>query len=677
MASRAFLSGINDYKTIGDLRGCINDTLSLKRLLIDEFQFDADQIRVRTDAEVTKSELNKGWKWLLKDAKPGDRLVFHFSGHGSYTADTDGEAGEADFRDELLCLYGMDWKDPKTYLLDDELRAWTEGIPDGVDVTFVLDCCHSGTGTRFVAPELSRAVKTDFLTAGSLSLDHVAAERSRGEVSAATRSMDEIAGVRPATPDEIDRHTVLARFAPPPIEVQVAIADATQSRSFRGVFKQTRSRGDGEETMNHVLWSGCRDDQTSADAFIGNDFHGAFTYYFCDAIRKAGEDRTASSVIRSLRSRLREERFDQIPQLEPSSTSSVVFGGKKVGGGDDAGIGDDGTDSGSPSLPNISAADWKQLLATLQQIADHLASIQPGSGREGLLIGERASGQALVYVHGICEHAAHYSDEWWDAMAPYLSSQTRNALDANRKEVLWSKHVSKMNRELSREVDPVQQQEMELMLEAILEERMAREAAEQIAERAERSADRGIDREIEGAVPRAAFGIPGLDCVDDFVKYLSSDRIRRLVIDECTDVVRPLLQQGKSIELISHSWGTVVAYEALRSLEREGLPGRVHNWFTVGAALAIKFVTKRLRPDDGRKPQMVDHWINLNARGDGVGGSLIATGMQFDREFLRLDPFGCSSTFGFVSPACAHSSYFKSGNSRVNRDVFAHSIDQV
>jgi len=114
MVDKAFLSGIDDYKTIGDLRGCVNDTVSIRRLLVDEFGFDDLSIRTKKSAEVTKSELTKGWKWLLRSAKPGDRLVFHFSGHCSYTADTDAESGEADFRDELLCLYGMDWNDPTT-----------------------------------------------------------------------------------------------------------------------------------------------------------------------------------------------------------------------------------------------------------------------------------------------------------------------------------------------------------------------------------------------------------------------------------------------------------------------------------------------------------------------------------------------------------------------------------
>ena len=150
MTDKAFLNGINDYRTIGDLRGCVNDTDSMERLLTGELGFSSKQIRVRTDSEVTKSELRKGWKWLMKDAKPGDRRVFHFSGHGSYTADQDAEAGEVDHRDELLCLYGMDWYDASTYLLDDELAKWTREIPKGVFVTFILDCCHSGSGTRMI-----------------------------------------------------------------------------------------------------------------------------------------------------------------------------------------------------------------------------------------------------------------------------------------------------------------------------------------------------------------------------------------------------------------------------------------------------------------------------------------------------------------------------------------------
>ena len=51
-------------------------------------------------------------KWLLKDAKPGDRLVLHFSGHGSQIPADHEEDGVA----EMICLQNMDFHDPSTFL---------------------------------------------------------------------------------------------------------------------------------------------------------------------------------------------------------------------------------------------------------------------------------------------------------------------------------------------------------------------------------------------------------------------------------------------------------------------------------------------------------------------------------------------------------------------------------
>lgn len=667
MADKAFLSGINDYRTISDLRGCVNDTESITKLLKGEFGFKKSQICVKKDEEVTKAAMNEGWEWLLEDAEPGDRLIFHFSGHGSYIADTDQEEGEADSRDELLCLYGMDWNDKDTYLLDDELAAWTKQIPTGVQVTFVLDCCHSGTGTRFIQPPMSRAARGDFLTAGGQSLDDIATRRFRGSRSGSEKAVKKPEGIRPEASDQVDQNTVLARFAPPPAAIQAVIGDQTKTRTIEDALQsQARSRSGRKSTMNHVLWSGCKDNQTSADAYINGDYHGAFTYYFCESVRDAGGEPQSKAVIKSLRSKLRDENFTQIPQLEPAGTSGLVFGASSnSNSGNSTDDGDDIENEGCVAAP-ITPGDWNQLLTVLQQIADQLAG-----GNVGRSDGRGESDRSLVYVHGICEHHEGYSDSWWNAMSPHLSLTTRNALSGNRHEVLWSEHVSKMNRSLDDEFDPDELRQMELMLEAVLEERVAREASEQISEN--RSARSGEPGE---PASRAFMGIPGVDCVDDFVKYLSSDTIRRRVIAEATDVIRPLLEAGGSVELISHSWGTVVAFEALRKLERENLPGRVHNWFTVGAALAINFVAKRLEPSDGRKPRMVDRWINLDAKGDPVGGSVLSTGLRADHEFLRLKPEGCKPRFGFVKPACAHSSYFDPNNDRVNRDIFAKWIQE-
>jgi hypothetical protein len=677
VADKAFLSGVNDYKTIGDLRGCVNDTESIKRLLIAEFQFAKDQIRVRTDDDVTKSELTKGWKWLLKDTKPGDRLVFHFSGHGSQTVDRDSD--ESDRADELLCLYGMDWNDPKTYLLDDELKKWTKQIPDGVSVTFLLDCCHSGTGTRYIEPNLSRAMETDFRSAASLSIDRVAEQRVRdkqvGEIGGTRAAFagDELssrAGMRPAIATDIGEDTVLARYAPPPPAVQVEINKAKQRSSFRDVLQTTRSRSADDASMNHVLWSGCRDDQTSADAFINGDYHGAFTFYFCDSVRREGSHASSAKVVGRLRQTLRDERFDQVPQLEPSGTAGAVFGTSIES---PPGTENPPTDDLAPT-----AFQWQQLLSSLQQLVAHLSDGGRGGGS-----GLRTSGRSLVYVHGICRHDAGYSDGWWAAMAPHLAPGLRQTLGNDRHEVLWSEHVTRVDRAVEEAADAVQRQQVEQMLQAILQERVTREADEQIVARgaalgrAATGASGVRAVQPEGPLPRAVLGIPGLNCVDDFVKYLTTDSIRRDVIGEFTEKIRPLLRRGDSVEVISHSWGTVVAYEALRTLDRSGLPGRVHNWFTVGAALAISYIAQQLRPSDGQKPTLVENWVNLDARGDAVGGSLQATGLRVDREYLRLPPVGCDDFFGIVSPACAHSCYFESGNVAVNRDIFAEWIERT
>ena len=37
--------------------------------------------------------------------------------------------------------------------------------------------------------------------------------------------------------------------------------------------------------IHHILWAGCRADQTSADAKIGKSWHGAFTYHLCKEMR--------------------------------------------------------------------------------------------------------------------------------------------------------------------------------------------------------------------------------------------------------------------------------------------------------------------------------------------------------------------------------------------------------
>ncbi len=131
MAKKALLIGINRYKIPGaDLRGCVNDVKGIRSVLTKYFGFTGKDISILTDYAATTKAMRDAIARLVKGARKGDILLFHYSGHGSNVPDRNGD--EADHRDEILCPTDLDWKDP---LLDDWLRATFDKLPAGVSLT--------------------------------------------------------------------------------------------------------------------------------------------------------------------------------------------------------------------------------------------------------------------------------------------------------------------------------------------------------------------------------------------------------------------------------------------------------------------------------------------------------------------------------------------------------------
>ena len=250
MARKALLVGLNRYPDPENtLKGCINDVRQVSDLLYSRFGFAADgSTRLLTDARATTAAIVDRLHWLLDGARPGDVLVFHYSGHGSQVPDRHGDERD-DGLDEIICPYDLDWDDPFT---DDDLYTIVKDLPAGVNLTVVLDCCHSGTGLR---------------EAGS-----------------------------PAR-----RRCISA----PPAVSPPRRADAAVRRF-------------GSRAAQHgaILIAGCRSDQVSADAYIDGDYHGALTYFLCQAIEASDGDLTYRDLIDRVRRALRDQRFEQVPQLE-------------------------------------------------------------------------------------------------------------------------------------------------------------------------------------------------------------------------------------------------------------------------------------------------------------------------------------------------------------------------
>jgi hypothetical protein len=408
MTDKALLTGINDYRYVSDLRGCENDVRNIERLLVDQFGFAQANIRTLLSGEVTKERVKRGWDWLLeeKDLSPGDRLVFHFSGHGSYTADVDGDE-EADGVDELICLHDMDFDDNQTYFIDDELRAFTQRVPRGVLLTVILDDCHSGTGTRMaMAPGMAgaRSLAPEKRPMVDLPTSMARMEMSEGARSLGMRESGAAAERFLAPRSAADeRHAVLSRYVEPPPK----ILDILNRRGVRRGFRERAARDAAD--MNHVLWAGSRADQTSADAYIDGKFNGAFTYYFCDAARRTGASTDHQELIRQLRRALSRERFTQVPQLEPATTTGPLFRWQLAGPPAPSGV--------VPSV-HCDTEFLQQLISLLEEVQRQRAAER---ARGAAVAGERGFGDIVANLQ---QAIGNFSDNLGKKLGTLLDDVT-------------------------------------------------------------------------------------------------------------------------------------------------------------------------------------------------------------------------------------------------------------
>ncbi|CAI0547964.1 unnamed protein product, partial [Linum tenue] len=135
-SKRAVICGISYRKTKHELKGCINDAKCMKYLLINRFKFPESSIVFLTEEETdpyripTKRNMRMALYWLVQGCKPGDSLLFHFSGHGSQQRNYNGD--EVDGYDETLCPTDFE---TQGMIVDDEINA----------TIAIVDACHSGT----------------------------------------------------------------------------------------------------------------------------------------------------------------------------------------------------------------------------------------------------------------------------------------------------------------------------------------------------------------------------------------------------------------------------------------------------------------------------------------------------------------------------------------------------
>ncbi|KAE8677845.1 UDP-glycosyltransferase 85A2-like [Hibiscus syriacus] len=144
---RAVLCGVSYKKWKYKLKGTINDVFNMKNLLIEQYKYEEENMLLLTEEQPdarlipTKANIENCLKWLVKDCKSGDSLVFYYSGHGLRQPDFEND--ELDGFDETICP--VDFLKEGMILDNDIYDTIVKPLIHGVKLHAIVDACHSGT----------------------------------------------------------------------------------------------------------------------------------------------------------------------------------------------------------------------------------------------------------------------------------------------------------------------------------------------------------------------------------------------------------------------------------------------------------------------------------------------------------------------------------------------------
>lgn len=147
----ALLVGINAYPYPNALYGCVTDVELQRELLVHRFGFNPRDILMVTDAQASRTGILQAFEdHLIKQARPGDVAVFHYSGHGSQVTDPDKDEPDG-LNGTLMPVDGAFRVEKGRQTVNDimghTLFLLMSAVPTD-NLTVVLDSCFSGGGKR-------------------------------------------------------------------------------------------------------------------------------------------------------------------------------------------------------------------------------------------------------------------------------------------------------------------------------------------------------------------------------------------------------------------------------------------------------------------------------------------------------------------------------------------------
>lgn len=260
--------GIDDYKSqkIRDLKGCVNDVLLMKSLLIEHFEFPEENVKILIGSEATHEGIIAAIReHLIRNVTADDIVVLHFSGHGSQVKD-EVNGDEIDGWDETLVPF--DSRENGIFdITDDQINGLLSELTAKTDhVIFFLDSCHSGSGIRGGA--MVREIERDNRT--------------------------------------------------PPAALDYALS-----------IKGAETDGMRLKGSKYVLISGCLPHEMSNESEYGGRRHGALSWYLYNSLMAAGNGSTYRSVFEDTAVAVTSDFSSQHPQIEGPGQNVELFGLKE------------------------------------------------------------------------------------------------------------------------------------------------------------------------------------------------------------------------------------------------------------------------------------------------------------------------------------------------------------
>lgn len=264
----ALLVGIDKYPNPRyRLQGCINDITAIEEYLNERLDEQEYQLHIQKliDEQATREAIIDGFRNHLCNARKDDVVLFYYSGHGSQEkAPPEFWHIEPDHLDETLVCYdsrtenGWDLADKELALLIAEVAQKQPHM------TIILDCCHSGAGSRNPGETKERRFPAD--------------ERERPLNSFIFQLKD------------LER-----------------LSDSSSSHEIHpSGWKIPKGR--------HVLLAACRDYETAKEYDLQQ--RGYFSYYLMDTLRATNGRLTYRDLFARTNAIVRSEIWEQSPQLE-------------------------------------------------------------------------------------------------------------------------------------------------------------------------------------------------------------------------------------------------------------------------------------------------------------------------------------------------------------------------